>query len=47
MSIHVEMAAAVDATLTLVHITASVETFGPGGSSLRKDDDDHQNSNEG
>ena len=26
------MAAAVDATLTLVHITASVEIFGPGGS---------------
>lgn len=27
-----EMAAAVDATLTLVHITSSVETWGPGGS---------------
>lgn len=27
-----EFAAAVDATLTLVHITASVEVFGPGGS---------------
>ena len=27
-----EMAAAVDATLTLVHITGSVEFFGPGGS---------------
>ena len=27
-----EMAAAVDATLTLVHITDSVEQFGPGGS---------------
>jgi len=26
-----EMAAAVDATLTLVHITASVEMYGPGG----------------
>src|SRR5580700_4459981 len=31
-SLAAEMAAAVDATLTLVHITASVETFGPGGS---------------
>jgi len=29
-----EMAAAVDATLTLVHITASVELWGPGGSSI-------------
>jgi len=27
-----EMAAAVDATLTLVHITSSVEVWGPGGS---------------
>ena len=27
-----EMAAAVDATLTLVHITSSVEIYGPGGS---------------
>ena len=27
-----EFAAAVDATLTLVHVTASVEMFGPGGS---------------
>jgi nucleotide-binding universal stress UspA family protein len=27
-----EMAAAVDATLTLVHVTSSVEFFGPGGS---------------
>ena len=26
------MAAAVDATLTLVHITSSVEIYGPGGS---------------
>jgi len=26
-----EMAAAVDATLTLVHVTSSVEIFGPGG----------------
>jgi nucleotide-binding universal stress UspA family protein len=26
-----EMAAAVDAELTLVHITSSVESFGPGG----------------
>jgi hypothetical protein len=26
------MAAAVDATLTLVHITAGVEIWGPGGS---------------
>jgi nucleotide-binding universal stress UspA family protein len=26
------MAAAIDATLTLVHITGSVEIFGPGGS---------------
>jgi nucleotide-binding universal stress UspA family protein len=26
-----EMASALDATLTLVHITASVESFGPGG----------------
>jgi nucleotide-binding universal stress UspA family protein len=31
-SLAAEMAAAVDATLTLVHVTASVETFGPGGS---------------
>jgi nucleotide-binding universal stress UspA family protein len=27
-----ELAAAVDGTLTLVHITTSVEIFGPGGS---------------
>jgi nucleotide-binding universal stress UspA family protein len=31
-SLAAEMAAAVDATLTLVHITAGVETWGPGGS---------------
>lgn len=31
-SLAAEMAAAVDATLTLVHITGSVEMFGPGGS---------------
>ena len=31
VSLAAEMAAAVDATLTLVHITSSVETFGPGG----------------
>jgi nucleotide-binding universal stress UspA family protein len=30
-SLAAEMAAAVDATLTLVHITAGVEIFGPGG----------------
>jgi nucleotide-binding universal stress UspA family protein len=28
------MAAAFDATLTLVHITESVESFGPGGNSV-------------
>ena len=32
MSLAAEMAAAVDATLTLVHITSSVEIYGPGGS---------------
>jgi nucleotide-binding universal stress UspA family protein len=32
VSLAAEMAAAVDATLTLVHITGSVEIFGPGGS---------------
>ena len=32
MSLAAEMAAAVDATLTLVHITGSVEIYGPGGS---------------
>jgi nucleotide-binding universal stress UspA family protein len=31
-SLSAEMAAGLDATLTLVHVTASVETFGPGGS---------------
>ena len=31
VSLAAEMAAAVDATLTLVHITGSVEIFGPGG----------------
>jgi nucleotide-binding universal stress UspA family protein len=31
-SLAAEMAAAVDAKLTLVHITASVEIYGPGGS---------------
>src|ERR1700691_3802572 len=31
-SLAAEMAAAVDATLTLVHITGGVEVFGPGGS---------------
>ncbi|MGP0073890.1 MAG: universal stress protein [Bryobacteraceae bacterium] len=31
-SLAAEMAAAVDATLTLVHITSSVEIYGPGGS---------------
>jgi nucleotide-binding universal stress UspA family protein len=29
-----EMAAAVDAELTLVHVTSSVESFGPGGSRI-------------
>lgn len=33
-SIAAEIAAAVNATLTLVHITAGVETWGPGGSNL-------------
>jgi hypothetical protein len=32
VSLAAEMAAAIDATLTLVHITGSVEIFGPGGS---------------
>jgi nucleotide-binding universal stress UspA family protein len=32
VSLASEMAATVDATLTLVHITASVEAWGPGGS---------------
>jgi nucleotide-binding universal stress UspA family protein len=32
VSLAAEMAAAVDATLTLVHITGSVQIFGPGGS---------------
>jgi nucleotide-binding universal stress UspA family protein len=32
MGLAAEMAAAVDATLTLVHITAGVEVYGPGGS---------------
>jgi nucleotide-binding universal stress UspA family protein len=32
VSVAAEMAAAVGATLSLVHITASVEIFGPGGS---------------
>ena len=32
VSLAAEMAAAVNATLTLVHITGSVEIFGPGGS---------------
>ncbi len=32
VSLAAEMAAAVDATLTLVHITGSVEIYGPGGS---------------
>jgi nucleotide-binding universal stress UspA family protein len=32
VSLAAQMAAAVDATLTLVHITASVEIYGPGGS---------------
>jgi len=32
MSLAAEMAAALDATLTLVHITSSVEVYGPGGS---------------
>ena len=32
VSLAAEMAAAVDATLTLVHITSSVEFYGPGGS---------------
>lgn len=31
VSLAAEMAAAVDATLTLVHVTGSVEIFGPGG----------------
>jgi len=31
VSLAAEMAAAVDATLTLVHITGSVEMYGPGG----------------
>ncbi len=33
-SLAAEMAAAVNATLTLVHITAGVEIWGPGGSSI-------------
>ncbi len=33
-SLAAEMAAAVDATLTLVHITAGVEIWGPGGSHI-------------
>jgi len=32
VSLAAEMASAVDATLTLVHITGSVEIYGPGGS---------------
>jgi nucleotide-binding universal stress UspA family protein len=32
VSLAAEMAAAVNATLTLVHITGSVEIYGPGGS---------------
>jgi nucleotide-binding universal stress UspA family protein len=32
-----EMAAAVNATLTLVHITGSIEFFGPGGSRVNPD----------
>jgi nucleotide-binding universal stress UspA family protein len=32
LSLAAEMAAALDATLTLVHITGSVEVYGPGGS---------------
>ena len=32
VSLAAEMAAAVDATLTLVHITSGVESWGPGGS---------------
>jgi nucleotide-binding universal stress UspA family protein len=32
VSLAAKMAAALEATLTLVHITTSVETFGPGGS---------------
>jgi nucleotide-binding universal stress UspA family protein len=32
VSLAAQMAAAVDATLTLVHITSSVEVYGPGGS---------------
>jgi nucleotide-binding universal stress UspA family protein len=31
VSLAAELAASVDATFTLVHVTASVETFGPGG----------------
>lgn len=34
VSLAAEMAAAVDATLTLVHVTGSVEIFGPGGSQV-------------
>jgi nucleotide-binding universal stress UspA family protein len=32
LSLAAEMAAAVDATLTIVHVTSSVEIYGPGGS---------------
>ena len=32
MTVAAEMAAAVDATLRLVHVTISVESWGPGGS---------------
>ena len=34
LSLAAEMAAAVDATLTLVHITSGVEFYGPGGSHI-------------
>ena len=34
VSLAAEMAAAVDATLTLVHITAGVGVYGPGGTHL-------------
>jgi nucleotide-binding universal stress UspA family protein len=34
ISLAAGLAAAVDATLTLVHVTAGVETFGPGGSHI-------------
>ncbi len=37
LSMAAETAAAVDATLTIVHVTAGVETYGPGGSHVDPD----------